>query len=140
MKLEAKNKFNKVYYTVEYDKASKHIYGNWVGFVTVEEVKEACLIGLSLLEKHRCPYMLNDNSQITGPWSGANEWIATVWMPRALAAGLKRFAHVVSPNIFAAMSVEQLVTKVEGMGFEMQIFQSKQAAKEWLFSPQPVIH
>jgi hypothetical protein len=104
----------------------------------VEEVKEACLKGLSLIEKNKCPNLLNDNSQISGPWSGANEWIATVWMPKALSLGLKRFAHVVSPNIFSALSAEQLVNKVEGMNFEMRIFKTKKEAQQWLKAAQAV--
>ncbi len=134
MKIEAKNKFNKVYYTVEHDKANNWNYSNWIGFVTVEEVKEACLKGLALIEKNKCANLLNDNSQISGPWSGANEWIASVWMPKALGLGLKRFAHVVSPNVFSALSAEQLVNKVEGLDFEMRIFKTKQDAQDWLKS------
>lgn len=134
MKIEAKNKFNKVYYSVEYDKANNWNYSNWVGFVTVEEVKEACLKCLAMIESNKCPNLLNDNSQISGPWSGANEWIASVWMPKALSLELKRFAHVVSPNVFSALSAQQLVSKVEGMGFEMRIFKTKQEAQHWLAS------
>jgi len=140
MKLQIKNKFNKVYYTAEYNKTTNHIYGNWTGFITVEEVKEACLQCITLMEQTRCPNLLNDNSQVTGPWHGANEWIASVWMPKALSLGLKKFAHIVSPNIFAAMSVEQLVTKVEGLGFEMQTFPNEQVAKEWLLTPELTTH
>ena len=134
MKVEAKNKFNKVYYTLEYDKANNYNYSNWIGYVGVEDVKDACLKCLTVMEKNKCANILNDNSQISGPWSGANEWIASVWMPKALQLGLKRFAHVVSPNVFSAMSVEQLVSKVEGMNFEMRIFKTKEEAHNWLRS------
>ena len=132
MKVELKNKFGKIYYSVEYDQANGWNYSNWTGYVTVEEVKQACLEGLALISSNRCPDLLNDNSLIAGPWSGANDWIATVWMPQALRLGLKRFAHVVSPNVFSAMSASQLVNRVEGMNFEMRIFQTRAEAQKWL--------
>jgi hypothetical protein len=132
MKIELKNKLGKVYYSVEHDQANGWNYCTWTGYVTVEEVKQACLQGLALISSNRCPDLLNDNSQISGPWSGANEWIATEWMPKALGMGLKRFAHVVSPNVFAALSASQLVSRVEGMNFEMRIFQTRTEAQKWL--------
>ncbi len=132
MKIELKNKLGKVYYSVEHDPANGWNYSTWTGYVTVEEVKQACLEGLALISSNRCPDLLNDNSLIAGPWSGANEWIATEWMPKALGMGLKRFAHVVSPNVFAALSASQLVSRVEGMNFEMRIFQTRTEAQKWL--------
>jgi hypothetical protein len=134
MKIELKNKLGKVYYSVEHDQANGWNYATWRGYVTVEEVKQACLEGLALISSNRCSDLLNDNSQISGPWSGANEWIATEWMPKALGMGLKRFAHVVSPNVFAALSASQLVSRVEGMNFEMRIFQTRTEAQQWLRS------
>jgi hypothetical protein len=132
MKIEVKNKFNKVYYTVTYDAINNWNYANWTGFVTADEVIHACNVGLEIIVKNSCPYLLNDNRLISGPWSGANEWIANEWMPQALNAGLRRFAHIVSPNIFSAMAASQLVMKVEHFDFEMQIFQTKEEAVTWL--------
>ncbi len=132
MKIELKNKLGKVYYSVEYDQANGWNYSTWTGYVTVEEVKQACLEGLALISSNRCPDLLNDNSLISGPWSGANEWIATEWMPKALGMGLKWFAHVVSPNVFSALSASQLVSRVEGMNFEMRIFETRTEAQQWL--------
>ena len=53
-------------------------------------------------------------------------------MPRALGTGLKRFAHVVSPDIFGALSAEAMQTKVSEFNFEMRIFNTKADAERWL--------
>ena len=75
--------------------------------------------------------MLNDNSKVVGSWSGANNWIAQNWMPQALAMGLKRFAHIVSPGIFGQASAAEMITRV-GNQFEMRLFQDIDLAKAWL--------
>ena len=132
MKKQLQNKRGKVYYTIEYDPANHWNYSNWLGFVSIEEVIAGCEEGLELIIANGCPSLLNDNRQISGPWSGANEWIVQSWMPRALEAGLKRFAHIVSPNVFSALSAQQLVSRVEDLGFEMRIFEDQPSAEAWL--------
>ncbi|MFP4088972.1 MAG: hypothetical protein ACLFUB_12975 [Cyclobacteriaceae bacterium] len=73
---------------------------------------------------------MNDNSQLSGSWDEANDWIAQNWMPRALAAGLKKFAHITSLDVFGALSAEELLTKAGD--FEMRIFSDRKEAEAWL--------
>ena len=137
MKKEIKNSQGEVYYTVEYDPLHYWNYSNWIGYVKASDVVTACEEGLTLIQANRSPRLLNDNRQITGPWHEANDWIATTWMPQALSFGLKRFAHIVSPNVFSALSAQQLVSQVEAMNFEMRIFQDPAVAQEWLRTSLP---
>ncbi|MEM9828988.1 MAG: STAS/SEC14 domain-containing protein [Bacteroidota bacterium] len=127
-----KNKLGEVYYSFSFDEENGWIYSEWKGDVTADEVIEACKAGIDYIEEKKPEKILNDNSQLTGPWDEANEWIAQNWMPRALAAGLKKFAHVISPDVFGALSAEELITKVSG--FEMRIFEDEEEAKSWLRS------
>lgn len=127
-----KNKLGEVYFTSVFDDENGWIYNEWKGDLTVDEVIEACKVSLEFIEKEKPELVLNDNSRLTGSWDEANEWIAQNWMPRALAAGLKKFAHVISPDVFGALSAEELVTKVSG--FEMRIFENEEEAKAWLRS------
>ena len=129
-KIEIKKPSGKVYYELTYDKTNNWLYANWIGFTTAAELKVAADRYLEVLKETGCLYLLNDNRQLTGPWTEANEWIANDWMPRALAAGLRCFAHVVSPNIFGAMSAKDLETRMEG--FSMRLFQDIEDARAWL--------
>jgi hypothetical protein len=52
-------------------------------------------------------------------------------MPQALAMGLKRFAHIVSPGIFGQASAAEMITRV-GSQFEMRLFEDMEMAKAWL--------
>ncbi len=127
-----KNKLGQEYFTSVYDEENGWVYNEWKGDVTANEVIEACKVSLEFVKKQQPEKILNDNSQLTGSWDEANEWIAQNWMPQALAAGLKKFAHVISPDVFGALSAEELVTKVSG--FEMRTFESEKEAKAWLKS------
>ncbi len=132
MQKALKNKFGELYLETSYDKDTRWVYNNWIGYVTVEDVKNGADASLDLLRAKGTHKLLNDNTHLTGPWDEANEWIATDWTPRALGAGLKRFAHVVSPDIFGALSAEAMQTRVSEFDFEMRIFQTKADAERWL--------
>ncbi|MEL5996449.1 hypothetical protein AAFH49_19700, partial [Hymenobacter segetis] len=82
---------------------------------------------------NRCAHMLNDNREVIGSWSSANDWIAENWMPQVMVLGLKRFAHIVSPGIFGQASAAEMVTRV-GHQFEIRLFQDVELAKAWLHS------
>ena len=121
-----------VFYTVEYDAEQQWLYSNWIGYVSVENVKRGCDAGIEAIKETKCPNLLNDNRQLTGPWRDANEWIAQDWTPRALQAGLRNFAHVTSPNVFAEFSAKDLETRLDDLHFVLKIFRDFEQAKQWL--------
>jgi len=131
MKAILTNSFDKVFLTIEFDAANQWIYNNWVGVLPTEKVIQGCQATLDFLRDKPCPHMLNDNREVIGSWNSANDWIAQNWMPQALAMGLKRFAHVVSPGIFGQASAAEMITRV-GKQFEMRLFQDIELAKSWL--------
>ena len=130
--VQVKNRLGKVFYYAEYDEKNNWIYASWKGFVTVDDVKAGAEKYLEFMKETGCPHLLNDNSELTGPWDGANEWIANDWTPRALAAGLKNFAHIVSPNVFGEISAKNMEVKLEKMGFTMKTFKQSSEAANWL--------
>ena len=131
MKREFVNAFDKVYLTVEFTPADNWMYNNWKGVLTTDMVIEGCLGTLEVTRQTHCPHMLNDNRAVVGSWSGANDWIATVWLPQALVLGLKKHAHIVSPGIFGQASAAEMETRV-GNELQMRIFKDIELAKAWL--------
>ena len=131
MKKELTNSFDKVFLTIELDEANGWIYNNWVGVLPTEKVIQGCQATIDFLRDNLCPHMLNDNREVIGSWSSANEWIAQNWVPQVLALGLRRFAHIVSPGIFGQASAAEMVTRV-GTQLEMRLFQDVELAQAWL--------
>lgn len=131
MKREISNAFGKIFLTVEYDTARHLVHNNWLGYQTLESVILGANACLEMVERFRCPFLLNDNRLVVGPWNHATDWIANDWSPRAVALGLSHFALVVSQESLAALSAETMAEKVSG-SFHMRIFGEFDQAREWL--------
>jgi len=131
MTREVANAFGKVFLTMTYEPQNNLTFNVWQGYLTLESIMNGSNVGIDFIAQTRCPYLLNDNTHVSGPWDHAVAWIAQDWTPRAIARGLRYFAHVVSPESFAALSAEALVSGV-GDKFEMRIFGNIEAARQWL--------
>lgn len=54
------------------------------------------------------------------------------WLPRALAAGLKRFAIVLPTSALAAMNLEDRLGKIPGATLEIAYFEGLDEARTWI--------
>jgi hypothetical protein len=137
MKKELRNPFGKISLATEFDEANDWVYNNWQGYQTKDSVMAGANLCLEVLLPSGCPYLLNDNRLVTGPWDDAVDWIAQNWTPRAIAAGLTHFAQVVSPETFAALSGEMMHSRI-GTHFQMRVFSRIEEAQAWLQQEQAV--
>ena len=132
MKLqELKSATGKTFLTIRFDESNNWIYNNWTGYVTAENVVQGSLAVLEMIEKHQASFGLNDNLFLVGRWDHSVDWIEQEWIPRAVAAGLRYYAHVVNEDSFAAASSAEMLTRVQGR-FHMQIFRDLESARQWL--------
>ncbi|MEL7001266.1 MAG: hypothetical protein AAFN93_00890 [Bacteroidota bacterium] len=114
---------------VLYDDEKKIMYDHWIGFQSADNVKDGCEKILKLFkEKKDCHLILNDNTQVTGPWQSATEWVSNVWFPKMLDAGLQHFAWVLSTNIFAELSAKNVSSEAD----VIQYFNSYNEAEQYL--------
>lgn len=60
------------------------------------------------------------------------EWINQTQITRAIDAGLKKIAILASPEIFSAVSVEQIMDEDVAANISTQYFDSETSAIEWL--------
>ncbi|GEO02527.1 hypothetical protein AAE02nite_01910 [Adhaeribacter aerolatus] len=131
MKTELLNAMGIVFFSTEYDLRHDWVYNYWKGYQTFDNVVSGAQACLTNLREHHCSRILNDNSQVSGPWDHANTWIKKEWMPQAIGAGLKYFAHVVTPNTLAEMSARDMHRNAVGI-FEMRVFGDLRDARTWL--------
>ena len=113
---------------ISYDPENKYLYCNWLGFQNKESIMKSGFIILDLLKQKKVSKVLNDNSQVTGPWQEAAEWTATVWFPQMIESGLKHFAWIFSPNIFSELSAKKAMPS-SGI---VKSFNSYNDALSWL--------
>jgi hypothetical protein len=86
---------------------------------------------LQKLAELRCPYLLNDNVELRGPWFDSIEWLERIWVPQAVGMGLRCVAHVVQADLLS----DTITTHFKGSqvgGLELQIFQQVAEAEAWL--------
>ena len=117
---------------ISYDATNRFMYCNWLGFQNKDSIMKSGGIILDLLKQKRVSKILNDNTQVTGPWQEAAEWTATIWFPTMIAAGLKHFAWIFSPNIFAELSA----VKAMPMSSVVKPFSSYREAYVWLLEQE----
>lgn len=135
MQHELLNNLNKPFLRWEFDAVNNWLYLNWIGFVTKENLKKGAEIILNELEEKHYACLLNDNRELCGPWDSSVDYLREFWIPRAHEAGLKYFAHVLSPKVSGALSAQHFHRHTIGT-FQMQIFGDMEKAKQWLISMQ----
>jgi len=135
MPLELVNGFGQVYLTIEYDATNQWVYNDWIGYQTYIGIIAGADACLHPLREHQCPYLLNDNRHVLGPWDHAVHWIATDWAPRASAQGLTHFAQVISPEALAALSGQAMHVGI-GDRLQIRLFSDVKEAKLWLRQAQ----
>ncbi|KUG09854.1 hypothetical protein [Solirubrum puertoriconensis] len=132
-----RNSHGQVYYAGCY-LASQHVVRNaWTGYQTHSGIIYAAETSLDLLARHHCSFLLNDNAGVTGTWNHAMEYCARDWAPRAAAAGLTHFAHVLSPEEGAARSGQNLLVCLQDY-FHVAWFDNPAEALKWLSEQQSV--
>ena len=135
MSLELVNGFGQVYLTIAYDPANQWVYNNWIGYQTYIGIISGADACLHPLRDNHCPYLLNDNRQVIGPWNHAVDWLTQDWIPRAIKQGLTHFAHVVSPDSLAANSAEAMQASI-GEELPLRLFSDIEEAQAWLRQAQ----
>jgi hypothetical protein len=122
-----------VFLTATRDRANHWIHAQWTGVQTLETIQTGGLAYLDMLRAEPCAKLLNDHRELVGRFVGANEWIAEVWTPRIMQAGLRYFAQVLAPGIFGQLSMQDLHQRISDQ-FEIKMFDQLEDAQAWLRS------
>ncbi|GGF25712.1 hypothetical protein [Hymenobacter cavernae] len=119
----------------EYDEANGWLRATWRGFVNNQDATKGASKTLEVMEITHAPCLLNDNSQIVGPWFDSVEWLERVWVPQAAKLGLRYIAHVMPPDANADITTVA-IRHPDQIPFELQIFRQVAEAEEWLHTCQ----
>lgn len=73
MRTEIRIAFGKIDLTMEFHEAINVVYNNWLGYQTYAGLVAGANTSLEISKEHQCSYMLDNNSQVVGPWDHAPE-------------------------------------------------------------------
>lgn len=117
--------------TTEYIASERWLRTTWQGFVSPTEAEQGAQVILEPMNILPVHYLLNDNSQLQGPWFDSAEWLQQVWAPQAARLGLRYVAHVLQPHTEADLGTLLATHPFEGK-FELQLFETAEDAATWL--------
>ena len=121
--------------TLTWEEPAGWLRATWRGFVDPHEAQRGAENYLAQAVSFRCPCLLNDNVALRGPWFDSLDWLERVWLPQALALGLRYVAHVVQADAHADILTLHFPQPLVGQ-VELQIFGQVAQAEEWLRSCQ----
>jgi hypothetical protein len=123
----------RIYLNVFRDRVNNWIHAQWTGIQTLETIQAGGLAYIDMLKADPCPRLLNDHRELVGRFTESNAWIAEVWMPRIIEAGLRSFAQVLAPGVFGQVSMQDLSTRVADV-LDIHMFGNMAEAEAWLRS------
>jgi hypothetical protein len=91
---------------VALDEENGWLYADWKGQHHDGSIKEGINLMINLMVKHQVFKVLNDNTRMSGIWTGVAMWLVRDALPRARKAGLHSFAHVFRMSSFSRISAE----------------------------------
>jgi hypothetical protein len=125
--------FGDVFFTAERMPDNAFIYARWFGVQSVETVMEGGNKLLEMIQENPCAKLLNSNKNVIGSWDMALEWAENEWAPHMRAAGLRYLAQVVPASIYATLTIENLIQRIDE-SFEIRTFEEDGQAEAWLRS------
>ena len=87
---------------------------------------------LLVLQHRRWSRILIDQSQMPAFTPDEQHWVAHDWLPRAVAAGYRYGAVVVSPMALVRLATSFITTSVVGQPLTYRSFDSETEAESWL--------
>lgn len=128
------NSAGQTYVTVYFDESLGATVDVWTGrFETEENFKAGLALVLESVKTNQCDKWLADLSQIDGNFDFAQPYILNYIIPEAMRSGLRYEALVLPNNIFAMLSVQETMEKMD-TPLRFQIFGDVEKAKMWLRS------
>ncbi|MVN77576.1 hypothetical protein GO988_14675 [Hymenobacter sp. HMF4947] len=114
---------------LSYEAENNWLRATWRGYVDPAEAMRGAQAYLHHAAQMPSPLLLNDNSQLRGPWFDSLDWLAEVWVPQASRLGLRYVAHVQQADRHSDIIPARMPSSVP---FELQIFQNLEDAQNWL--------
>lgn len=113
---------------ITYDPETCILFCNWIGLQNADGLKKSGQIIMDNLKLKKCSKVLNDNTNVIGPWYHSVDWTSSTWFPEMIDSGLQHFAWVCSKDIFSQLSAKRAIPE----GNVVKAFHTYSEAIEWL--------
>ena len=119
------------YLSIRWRAVPKILYAEWKGYATSVEFRAALLTGVRAIRDRHVVGYVSDARKAKMVLPDDEKWGREVWLPQAVAAGLKRMAIVTAAAGLAKLAFDDAATDMDSHGLSMRTFNSVQAATVW---------
>jgi len=118
--------------SVRWDHETQLVLVEWEGWANSAEFAELLDAEVRALQHHHGSRLLADcrRQKVIKPEDQA--LADKAWLPRALAAGLKRFAVVLPTSVLAEMNIRDALARIPDTVMQVAYFATIDDAKAWL--------
>jgi hypothetical protein len=123
---------------MRWDADHQVVHSEWRAFANSAELRAGLLRGIDAIRDHRAIGYLTDTRKVKVIVEADQDWINRIWLPLAIASGLKRIAVVTAAYGLGKLTVEDVVEATYYQGaVQTRIFDSVAGALKWLSQAQP---
>ncbi len=107
-----KTYFEKDFAKISYCPSGHHVFHEWLIPPTVLEFKEGCNQLVEAFKHFKTGKLIVDTREQGTVAGELLEWMTTDWITRAIAAGHTHSAVIIPSDVFASMSVDEIMDTV----------------------------
>lgn len=119
------------YLSIRWRATPKILYAEWKGFATSAEFRAALLTGVRAIRSRQVVGYVSDARKAKIVTPDDEQWAREVWLPQAVAAGLKRMAIVTAAAGLVKSAYDDAATEMNSHGLLMRTFHSVETATVW---------
>jgi hypothetical protein len=119
------------YLSIRWRAIPKVLHAEWKGFATSAEFRAALLTGVRAIRQRHALGYVSDGRKARVFLPDDEKWAREVWLPQAVAAGLKRMAMVTAEAGLGKVAIQAAVAAMDSHGLSMRRFDSVDAATVW---------
>jgi hypothetical protein len=118
--------------SVRWDRDGHRVLVEWEGWADSAEFTALLDAEIRALTEHSASRLLADCRRQKVLLPADQESAEKQWLPRALAAGLKRFAIVLPTSVLATMNLQDSLGKIPSAMLDIAFFEEVDEARAWL--------
>ena len=119
------------YLSIRWRGSQQILYAEWKGFATSDEFRGALLTGVRAMHERHVIGYVSDARKAKVVLPEDEHWAREVWLPQAVAAGLRRMAVVTAAAGLAKVEYDDAANDMDSHGLAMRTVGSVAAATVW---------
>ena len=119
-------------YHIYFDAEINSVVMRWDGYATSSQFKEGTELMLQTLIENNCAKVLADLKDMVLIGIEDQQWLNTVFLPRAIQYGFKAIAIIRPRHYFNKVAVETISYKIDKEKLAISFFDNIPDAKAWL--------